>query len=302
MELSLSKIFTGILALIVGIALMGSFYIIPSGSVAVEDAFGKYKDSAETAGLNWKMPFVEDYTRLDTKIQTVNYHGKSDVEDSDGIINTAALDVPDSKNVPFDIELTITFYADGNKAPYILTTYGANYFEKVINPRVRDVVRDVGGQYSVESIANHRDEINTQINKRLAEEFKELPFIFDRSNLRAIVLPGKIQEAILGVQAAKQEEQRLIIVTQQEQQKKAAIETQAQAAAAKATIEADGNAKAILMTATAQAKANNLLAQSITPLLVQREKIAKWNGTVPTMVGGDEGASFLVDLRAKGGE
>lgn len=291
-----------LLAIIGLVVLLGGFYIVPDGSVAVEDYFGKYKEHAETAGLQFKMPMVEGKTRLDTRIQTVNYHGNADVEDGDGIINAAALDVPDSKNVPFDVEMTITFYADGSKAPFILRTYGENYFEKVINPRVRDVVRDVGGKYSVESIANHRDEINSEINKRLAEEFKELPFIFDRANLRSIVLPGKIQEAILGVQSAKQEEERLKIVTKQEEQKKAAVETQAQATAAKATIEAEGKARAILAEATAQAKANRMLSESITPLLVQREKIAKWNGTVPYLMAGDEGASFLVDLRAKGGE
>ena len=52
------------------------------------------------------------------------------------------------------------------------------------------------------------------------------------------------------------------------------------------SIKAAGRAKAIMAEAEAQARANTLLAQSITPNLVQYEMTKKWNGQMPQVTGG----------------
>jgi regulator of protease activity HflC (stomatin/prohibitin superfamily) len=52
------------------------------------------------------------------------------------------------------------------------------------------------------------------------------------------------------------------------------------------SIKAVGHAKAILAEAEAQAKANRLLSESITPNLVSYEIAKKWNGQVPQVSGG----------------
>ncbi|MGH7535480.1 MAG: hypothetical protein ACREMG_07830 [Gemmatimonadales bacterium] len=51
------------------------------------------------------------------------------------------------------------------------------------------------------------------------------------------------------------------------------------------SIKAAGRAKAILAEAEAQAKANRLLAESITPTLVQYEMSKRWNGQMPQVTG-----------------
>jgi uncharacterized membrane protein YqiK len=52
------------------------------------------------------------------------------------------------------------------------------------------------------------------------------------------------------------------------------------------SIKAAGHAKAILAEAEAQAKANRLLAESITPTLVSYEMAKRWNGQMPQVTGG----------------
>ncbi len=52
------------------------------------------------------------------------------------------------------------------------------------------------------------------------------------------------------------------------------------------SIKAMGRAKAIIAEAEAQARANRLLAESITPTLVQYELAMKWNGQMPQVSGG----------------
>jgi len=51
------------------------------------------------------------------------------------------------------------------------------------------------------------------------------------------------------------------------------------------SIKAAGRAKAILAEAEAQAKANRLLAKSITPTLVKYEMSKRWNGQMPQIAG-----------------
>ena len=59
------------------------------------------------------------------------------------------------------------------------------------------------------------------------------------------------------------------------------------------SIKAAGRAKAITAEAEAQARANQLLAASITPTLVQYEMMKRWNGQMPQVSGG---ATPLIQL------
>ena len=48
---------------------------------------------------------------------------------------------------------------------------------------------------------------------------------------------------------------------------------------------AEGEAQSILLKAKAQAEANRVLAESLTPVLVQYTAVEKWNGHLPTFSG-----------------
>jgi regulator of protease activity HflC (stomatin/prohibitin superfamily) len=288
----------GIGGLVALIVVFGSFYTIESGKVGVIQTFGKYNEAVSLPGLHWKRPLIDTVLEEDVKLQTVNYVGSSDEEDLDGIINKPHLDVLDAKNVAYDIEATVTFTPVAEKMPFILTAYGHNYYDKRLNPIVRDVVRDVGGKYNVETIADHRDAINTEIRDRLAKEFESLPFTFDNAVLRKISLPSNIMAKITAVQEAKQEEERLKIVNRQAEQQKAITITNAEAEKAKIVIAAQADAEATITRAEAQAKANRKLSESLTPLLVQQNQIEKWNGTVPQVTG--SGSGLILQLGKDG--
>ena len=59
-----------------------------------------------------------------------------------------------------------------------------------------------------------------------------------------------------------------------------------QAEAKKKIAEAEGEATSITVRAAAQAKANQILAASITPTLVEYERVQKWDGKLPQVSGG----------------
>lgn len=68
---------------------------------------------------------------------------------------------------------------------------------------------------------------------------------------------------------------------------------QAQADAKKRVAEAEGKANSILKIAEAQARANRLINASLTPNLIQYEKIKKWDGKMPKVTG----SNALINLK-----
>ncbi len=91
--------------------------------------------------------------------------------------------------------------------------------------------------------------------------------------LRAIVLPQKIKDQIERVQIAKQEAERVkyeVLRAKQEAEKRAAL---ARGVAEAKKIQAQGEADRIRIEADAQAKANKLISQSLTPELLKLRQI-----------------------------
>ena len=76
--------------------------------------------------------------------------------------------------------------------------------------------------------------------------------------------------------------------TEQEKEK-AAIQAE------QAKIDAEGKSEAIKIKAEAEAEANRKIAESLTPELIEKQKIDKWNGEVPKIQGSN--TSTIVDTR-----
>jgi regulator of protease activity HflC (stomatin/prohibitin superfamily) len=57
--------------------------------------------------------------------------------------------------------------------------------------------------------------------------------------------------------------------------------------------EADGEAKSVAIRAVAKAEANRILTQSLSPELLQYEALQKWDGKMPTYLGGSGQLPFI---------
>jgi len=291
------------------ILLFSSFYTIESGYVGVLSTFGKYEPDEKLPGLHMKAPIIQDVKKINVKMHSINYKGEHDLKDEENVINKPAIRVLDSKNLPIGIELTVQFTPIKDKASEILSKYGKNYVDVLINPIIRDVVRDVIGDYRAEDIARDRTKIANEINIRLKEKFKKIPFVLNDVLLRDIKLPAVIVKKIQEVQIAKQEEQRLTIVENQtlkkQKIKKIEAETQliqittnAKAQAQRKKIEADAKAYQILKEAEAVQKANQLIAKSLNNELLKYEYIKKWNGVLPkTYIPANNKTNLLIGVK-----
>ncbi len=300
-----------VLLIIVVVLSSSSYYTIRSGTVGVLATFGEFSDDVSQPGLHFKIPLFQTVSIFDVKLQTAHYKGQRDAGELEGVISKSSIQVLDNKNLPIGIEMSVQYTPKKDQANEILEKYGRNYFEKLINPLVRNVVRDVVGEYQAEEIAVKRSVIGAEIQSRLTTSFEDLPFTLNNVALRNINLPSIVLKKIEEVQLAKQEEQRLAMVEKQarkEQEIKTIqantklieVTTQAKADAEKKRIGADAKAYQIAKEAEAVAEANKLIARSISRQLIDYKAIEKWNGEYPRTLMGSEGGGVLLNLPAPG--
>ena len=269
----------GIIVVIVVLVLAIIFrpwVIINSGEVGILATTGKFEQKPLMPGLHFFVPIIQKVYVIDTKVHMINYKRKSEagsMADRYGTIKVyPAINVLDARGLPILVELSVSYRLNPQVAAYTLETYGKNWEDKIINPMVRDVVRNVIGKYPAEELPVKRNEIAALIESQIRNQLNKLPHkpvVFESFQLRDIILPLNIKRQIERVQIAKQEAERAkyeVLKAKQEAQKEAAI---AQGKANAKKIEAQGKADAMLIEAKAEAKSNEIIAKSLTENLLK---------------------------------
>jgi len=265
------------------------FTIINSGEIGIKITTGKFEDKPLEAGLHFFIPVIQKIIPINTKIRLITYSNshKNTLADNygsrlssdkfgGGLKRNSAIAVLDKRGLTVNVDIAVQYRLRAESAPKTIQKWGSSWEEKIINSKVREVVRDVVGQYTAERLPEMRNEIAKAIQTKVRDKVDALdnkPVILSSVELRNIVLPAKIKEKIEEVQAAKQD------VTIAEQRKEKAKQQAQRAAeiakgvAQKKRIEAQGEADRIRIEAQEQAKANKLISDSLTPALLQLEQI-----------------------------
>ncbi|MEA3316050.1 MAG: SPFH domain-containing protein [Campylobacterota bacterium] len=267
-----------IVLLIAGILFVSKPYIIiNSGEVGIKVTTGKYETTPLQPGFHLFMPFIQKVITVDTKVRLINYKSLEAMSGRDsGIKINPAINILDARGLPVSIELTVQYKLLPHGAPTTIATWGLSWEDKIVNPVVRNIVRNVVGGFNAETLPTKRNEIATLIENGIRTEIEALsgkPVSIESVQLREIVLPTKIKEQIEKVQVANQESERVkyeVLRTKQEAEKRAAKAT---GDAEANRIEAQGRADAVAIEAKAQAEANKLISQSLTRQLLELEQI-----------------------------
>ncbi len=273
-----------IIILVVFFFIFSPFKTIESGNVGIKITLGKYDNEELYPGLHFKIPLIEQIKVVDVKVHTINYKGNQDRPDKEGLIEKPAINVLDERGLPVRIELTVQYRLIPDQASETIQEWGWNWEDKMINPAIRDVVRDIIGQYPAELLPIKRQEIGVKIEEGIKKSIKTISkgkVEVVGVQLRDIKLPPRIAQKIEEVQIAKQEAEKMKYVEErakkEQEVKKIQAETQkiqkviaAEAEAEKKIKEAEGIAKARVLEAKATAEANKLISSSID------DKVLKW--------------------------
>ena len=281
-------IVVGIIAL--ALFILKPFTIINSGEVGIKVTTGKFQSEPLLPGLHFFIPVLQKVIPVNTRIRLITYSNDMSTELGDkfrnfegGLRRNRAIPVLDKRGLTVNIDLAVQYSLKADSAPATIAKWGSSWEEKIINSKVREVVRDVVGQYTAEQLPEMRNTIATAIQTKVTEKVDALehqPVVLSSVELRNIVLPPKIKEKIEEVQAAKQD---VTIAEQEKEKAKQHAQKAAEVArgmAEKNRIEAQGEADKIRIEAEEQAKANTLISNSLTAELLQLEQIktqAKFN-------------------------
>jgi len=273
----------GLIAIGFAFFVLKPFTIINSGEVGIKINTGKFESEPLHAGLHFFIPVLQKIIPVNTRIRLITYSDVSTGALGDtyrgfegGLRRNPAITVLDKRGLTVNIDIAVQYRLKPESAPATIEKWGSSWEEKIINSKVREVVRDVVGQYTAEQLPEMRNEIARAIEVKVKDSVDSLPnqpVILASVELRTINLPPKIKEQIEKVQIAKQD------VTIAIQEKAKAIQQALKAAevakgeAERNRIEAQGEADKIRIEAEEQAKANILISSSLTQELLQLEQI-----------------------------
>jgi regulator of protease activity HflC (stomatin/prohibitin superfamily) len=202
-----------------------------------------------------------------------------------------AIDLPTKEGQHIRQDISVTFNTSQDRAADVFRAFRGADIEDIeatfIRRTIITVAQNAAGQMSLTGIISEdRGLLQTRIEKGLHDEMSKMGFIVDKVNLGASHLPQTIEQQLQQKMGAQQQAQQ------------AEYELQRQVTLAKARVaEAQGEADSTLVKAKAQAEANRLLQESLTPLLVETKKIEKWNGQLPSVTGG---AMPFLDVSPRG--
>jgi len=267
-----------LIAIVILLIVAKPFTVIHEGQRGILSTNGRYQDQALLPGLHFIVPVIQKVYTVDTKVRIINYasHIEGNTGRESGIVAKPAVTVLDKRGLPVSIELTVQYRLNAQFAAQTISNWGFSWEDKIINPVVRDVVRNVIGQYDAESLPMIRDKIATEIESGLSKNISSLknaPTILQSVQLRDIILPQKVKDQIERVQIAKQEVQKAEQEVQRAKQEALKKAAQAKGVADQARIEAQGKADAITINANAQSKANLLIAKSLTRQLLELQQM-----------------------------
>ena len=261
-----------IVLVILFIVSWSSFAIVPAGHRGVVLWLGSVEKRVMGEGLNFKVPIAETVIKVDVKVQP---HPFKEIDAS-------------SKEYQ-NVKMTgmMNFHIDPTYVNDLYQKVGLDFADKVIDPAFNDFVKEVVPTYPIGEILPKREEIRKRAMTKLGDNLARYHIIVDDIYFANIRFSPEYEGAIEAKQVAQQQ-----VETQRQVLAQREIEAQQKVASAK------GEAESILVVAQGQAKANDALSRSISPILVQYKGIEKWNGVLPQVSGG---ALPLIDLGKMGG-
>lgn len=139
-----------------------------------------------------------------------------------------------------------------------------------------DAYRIVANDFSSDSVMSNRARFESNIEKVLTIRLAKDGFIYDQLT-SAITPPESLRQMI----NAKNESIQARLKADNEAK-------QADSEAKVKIAKANGDASALLVRAKAESEANRLRQQTLTLLLLQKQWIEKWDGTLPTTSAGNQ--------------
>lgn len=257
------KIVIGVLVgVLVIVTLISSVTVVQAGHTGVVVTLGKVNDKVLQEGLHFKIPFVQSVVKIDNRITKLEVGTEAFSKDLQTVETT----------------LAINYRVDTAKSYSIYKNIGKDYETVLVSPAVNEVLKAIAAKYTAEESVTNRALISDGLVTALNEKLNDIGLYVTDVNIINFDFSEEYINAIEEKQVAQQQ------LLKAETEKQTAITN------------AEAEAEAVRIKAEAEAAANKALSESLTQILIDYNKIQKWNGELPQVTGG----SSIVDLTGEG--
>ncbi|MDX2100204.1 MAG: prohibitin family protein [Leptolyngbyaceae cyanobacterium bins.59] len=239
------------------IALSNSFVIVNAGERGVVMQFGRVLPGVLGEGIHPLIPIINTVQKLSVRVQKHQIPTQAASKDLQDVFTDVALNwhiVPNEANV---------LYQEVGREEQVV--------QRIINPAVEEVLKAVMARYTAEEIITKREEVKAGVDQSLTVRLANYHINVDDISLVGVHFSERFSEAVEAKQIAEQDAKRADFVA----------------------LKAIKEAEAEVNRAQGQSQAQRLLRETLTPELLQKQAIEKWDGKFPTVLGGNGVLPFL---------
>ena len=254
-----------------------SFTIIEEGYIGVKYQFGKIVDDSLSAGLNFKVPFVQTIRQVDVREQMYQMDANAYTKDTQTVEG---------------IQTKLNYVYDRGELSNIIRNIGINNVEsKLLIPQMQSIVKNEIGQYKAEDLVQNRTIVQESIEEKLRESLGQSGIIVVSFAIENLDFEDGFEEAIRAKVVAEQEALKMQNKTKEKEELARQMVIEAQAEAESQKIRADAEAYAIEAI-------QKQLQQS--PEYIELQRVQKWDGKYPQVMGNSVNPFVALNGQAQG--
>ncbi len=254
--------------LIIASVIFGAFVTIPAGHRGVVIRFGAVTGTILDEGLKTKVPFIDSVVKM--SVQTQKYEADA---------TSASKDLQDVNTT-----IALNWHLDPGMADEVYRTLGLEFIERLAAPAIQETVKQVTARYIAEDLILKRDEVKSAITENLSNRLLERGIVTETvsiTNFRfSDTFTAAIEAKVAAEQAVLEARNKLERVKVEAQQREAEAKGEANARIAKA----EGEAEYIRVVTEAQVAANENIAASLTPEVLQYILLDRLGEDIKVMV------------------
>ncbi len=274
-----------IIIVVLGLLLANSFARVPVGSTGILLTLGKVQDGVTLSeGVHMHIPFIQEIVSLDNRVQKLE-------------LNTEAF----SKDIQtVSAKLAVNYRLRAESSFSVYKSYGTAFEQNIIVPATHEALKSVSAQYTAEELISKRAESSDKMRDELDAKLTDMGITVTDFNIIDFDFSDDFINAVEAKQVAEQVRKKAATenetaIAQAEREKQVAIK-QAEAAAEKVRIEAEAKANAVKLAAEAEAFRLESINKNLTDQTIQNTLAERWDGKLPTVMGGTGTIMNLSDL------
>lgn len=235
--------------------ILNPFKIISAGHRGVILSFGAVSNVVLNEGLHFIIPIYQKVREIDVRVQK----------------STTSSDAASKDLQQVTTSIALNFHLSEKEVNHTYQKVGLDIQNKIIDPAVQEATKAVTAKYTAEQLITQREQVSNGIKEILIDRLSKYGLIMDEFSIMDFKFSKAFNDAIEAKQTAEQDALRAERDIQR-------VKNEAQSRIAKAQ---------------AEAEELRLKRQQLTPLMVEKEWIEKWDGKLPNVVAGEKANFYM---------